>query len=80
MFHKEFTSDPDIGTTLKKWSESGKERMFSKHRTVFPMFLNGGRSSMLFILRFFDVFPRETGTSEIVSYVTCSGERACPTF
>lgn len=59
MFHKEITSDPDIRTTLKKWSESGKERMFSKHRTVFPVFLNGGRSSMFFILRFFDVFPRE---------------------
>lgn len=59
MFHKEFTSDPDIGTTLKKWSESGIVRMFSKHRTVFPMFLNGGRSSTFFILRFFDVFPRE---------------------
>ena len=59
MFHKEFTSDPDIGTTFKKWSESEKERMFSKHRIGFPIFLNGGRSSMFFILRFFDVFPRE---------------------
>ena len=40
----------------KKWSESGKERMFSKY-----MFLEWGasRSSMFPMLRFFDVFPRE---------------------